>query len=106
MACPLYSSCTLTAHKNCFTKVKTIFFSLHIDAIPFGLYFNLLVRKKRKPKKGRCCRNMEGHRLWVRHNQEWGKGLILLPSQVTVLPESDVGSVGVKPTSNCVIQNR
>ena len=49
---------------------------------------------------------MEGHPLQVRHEQDCGRGLILLLLQIAALPESDAGSGVIKPASSFVIQNR
>ena len=49
---------------------------------------------------------MKRYPIQVRHNQDWGRGFILLLPQTAVLPESDAGSDVIKPASSFVIQNR
>ena len=57
-------------------------------------------------RSNRRRRRFQGHPLQVRHEQDWGRGFILLLPQSTVLPGSDAGSDVVKPASSFVIQNR
>ena len=74
-------SCTLTVHKNCSAKVKT--------------------------EKKCCYRSMEGHRLWVKHKQNWGQKFIVLLPQASALPGSDAaGSDGFETASGFVIKNQ
>ena len=49
--------------------------------------------------------SFEGHPLQVKHKQGWGRGFILLLSQIAALPKSDAGSDLIKPASSFVIQN-
>ena len=73
-------------------------------------YYSVMV-----PRVRFCCLKnyfWDHHRL-VRHpnsiqastNQSQGRGSILLPPWTAALPRLDAGSGGVKPTSNCIIQN-
>ena len=34
--------------------------------------------KKVKTEKDCCCRNIDGHPLWVKHKQDWVRGFIFL----------------------------
>ena len=51
-------------------------------------------------------RRLERYPLQVRHQQDWGRGFILLLPQTAVLPGSDANSDVAKPASGFVIQNR
>ena len=43
--------------------------------------------------------------IWASTNQGQGRGSINLPPRGAALLRFDAGSVGVKPTSSCIIQN-
>ena len=51
-------------------------------------------------------RRLKRYPLQVRHEQDWGRGFILLLPQTAALPGLDAGSDVIKPASNFVIQNR
>ena len=48
---------------------------------------------KVKLKKCFCCCT-EGHGLWVKQKQDWGKGCVLLLLQAGALPGSNTGTNG------------
>ena len=72
-------------------------------------FFNILAKIKKKDFQNHfksSSSSFEGHPLQVGHQQDWGRGFILLLPQTAALPGSDAGRDVIKPASSFVIQNR
>ena len=52
--------------------------------------------------RGYC---LEEYTLQVRHKQDWGRGFIILTTQVAVWPRSNASSDGIVPALGFVIWN-